>query len=166
MSRKINTRDLVNKIEKITRAKMLEQEVVSLDQFREFKKKMDPKVLLIVEDDETMRSALKRIFEAEGYIVKLVADGTQLSGVLDDSPIDLIMLDIGLPWIDGFELGKLMKENRDLKRIPLLYVSGNSSEEDVRRAFEIGADDFVKKPFDIDKIKKTVKTLLKLGEQV
>lgn len=165
MSRKINTRDLVNKIEKITRAKMLEQEVVSLDQFREFKKKMDPKVLLIVEDDETMRVALKRIFEAEGYVVKLVADGTQLSGVLDDSPIDLIMLDIGLPWIDGFELGKLMKENRDLKKIPLLYVSGNSSEEDVRRAFEIGADDFVKKPFDIDKIKKTVKTLLKLGEQ-
>lgn len=162
-SRRINTKELIEKIEKITRSKMAEQEVVSLDQYRELKKKLDPKVLLIIEDDETMRNSLKRIFEGEGYIVKLVSDGTQLSGILDDSAIDLILLDIGLPWIDGFELGELLKQHKILRHIPLVYCSGNTSEADVKRAFALGADDYIKKPFDIDKIKKSVRTLLKLS---
>jgi two-component system aerobic respiration control protein ArcA len=160
MIKKISTKDLVDKIEKITKEKMRQQEVVSLDQFRQVKKKFDPKVLLIIEDDETMRNAMKRIFEAEGYIVKLAADGTELGQVIDDKPVDLIMLDIGLPWINGFELGQLLKEHRDLKKIPLVFVSANTNEEDIKKAFALGADDYIKKPFDIDRLKKTVEALL------
>lgn len=163
MSKKINTKDLVSKIEKMTKARIASEPVVSLDQFREAKKKLDPKVILIIEDDETMRFALKRIFEPEGYILKMAADGTELSTVLDGDAVDLILMDIGLPWVNGFELAQLLKEHRDLKSIPLIFVSGRSSEEDIKKAFEIGADDFIKKPFDIDKIKKAVSTLLKLN---
>jgi len=112
--------------------------------------------------DETMRLALKRIFEAEGYRVLVAADGTQLSAVLDESPLELIVLDIGLPWINGFELCKLLKENDDLKKIPLVFISAKTSELDVRRGFEVGADDYIKKPFNIDEVKNTVRTLLKL----
>jgi two-component system, OmpR family, aerobic respiration control protein ArcA len=150
MSKKINTKDLVSKIEKMTKARIASEPVVSLDQFREAKKKLDPKVILIIEDDETMRFALKRIFEPEGYILKMAADGTELSTVLDGDAVDLILMDIGLPWVNGFELAQLLKEHRDLKSIPLIFVSGRSSEEDIKKAFEIGADDFIKKPFDID----------------
>jgi two-component system aerobic respiration control protein ArcA len=96
--------------------------------------------------------------------VKTAADGTQLAVVLDDTPIDLIILDIGLPWINGLELAKLLKEHEDLKHIPLVFVSGKTSEFDVKRGFEAGADDYIKKPFDIDKMKKTVHTLLKLSK--
>lgn len=164
MKKRIHTKDLVEKIEKITKARIAEQPVVSLDHFREAKRKMDPKVLLVIEDDETMRAALQRIFEPEGYILRMAADATELSTVLDDQAVDLVLLDVGLPWINGFELGQMLKEHRDLKSIPLVFVSGQSKDEDLKKAFEIGADDYIKKPFDVEKLRKTVRTLLKLNE--
>ena len=91
------------------------------------------------------------------------ADGTQLSSVLDDHPLDLIILDIGLPWINGFELAEMMKTHPDLKEIPLIFLSGRTSDADVKRGFEVGADDFIKKPFDLEKVKRTVNTLIHLN---
>lgn len=164
MSKRMNTKDLVDKIEKITKSRIASQPVVSLDQFRDADKKLNPRTLLIIEDDESMRAALTRIFESEGYVLKMAADATALAMVLDDNPIDLILLDVGLPWVNGFELAQLLKEHRDLKGIPLVFVSGNASDEDVKRAFSLGADDFIKKPFDVEKLRKTVRTLLKLNE--
>ncbi len=161
---KLNTRDLVAKIEKLAKEKMRQEDIVPLKDFRDLKQKQNQKCILVIEDDETMRSALKRIFESENYRVKTASDGTQLSTVLDDSPIDLIVLDIGLPWINGIELAKLLKEHEYLKNIPLIFVSGKVGDLDVKRGFEAGADDYIKKPFDIEKIKKTVATLLKLSE--
>jgi len=162
---RVNTKDLVQKIEKITKDRILKEGVVNLDEYRELKqKKQAPKSILVIEDDETMRNALKRILESEGYRAVTAADGTQLSTVLDDSPIDLIILDIGLPWINGLELAKLLKEHDDLKSIPLVFVSGKTGDLDVKRGFDAGADDYIKKPFDIDKIKKTVATLLRLSK--
>ena len=143
---------------------MQQEDIVPLKDFRDLKQKQNQKCILVIEDDETMRSALKRIFESENYRVKTASDGTQLSTVLDDSPIDLIVLDIGLPWINGIELAKLLKEHEYLKNIPLIFVSGKVGDLDVKRGFEAGADDYIKKPFDIEKIKKTVATLLKLSE--
>ena len=96
-NKRINTQDLVSKIEKMTKARIASQEVVQLDQFREVKKKLDPKVILVIEDDETMRLALKRILEGEGHVTKLAADATELSSVLDDHSVDLILTDVGLP---------------------------------------------------------------------
>ncbi|MBL7545249.1 MAG: response regulator [Bdellovibrionaceae bacterium] len=166
MTKKIDTKDLINKIEKITKARIASQDVVPLDKFRETKKKEEPKMILVIDDDETMRASIKRILESEGYAVRVAAQANELSDVLDDTPVDLILLDIGLPWINGFELAELLKETKDLKKIPLVFVSGQASPDDMRRAFMVGAHDYIKKPFDVDKLKKTVKTLLKIsGEE-
>ena len=108
-SRSISTKKLVDKIEKITKDKITKEKVVSLDDYRNLRKKEEPKTILVVDDDETMRQALKRLFEGEGYRVLVAADGTQLSQVLDEGSLELIVLDIGLPWINGFELCKLLK---------------------------------------------------------
>lgn len=163
--KKIDTKDLVKKIEKITKEKITQADVVSLEEYRSLvKKKKEPQTLLVIEDDETMRAAIKRIFEAEGYRVLPAADGTQLTTILDDSMVDLIIMDIGLPWINGYELAKLLKEHEELRKIPLIFVSGKTSELDVKRGFDVGADDYIKKPFDIEKIKKAVSTLLKISK--
>lgn len=163
MAKKINTEDLVKKIEKITRERLVKENVVDLSQYRDLKSSKEPKTILVIEDDETMRRALARIFEADGHSVRTAADGTQLSTVLDDHPIDLIILDIGLPWINGYELAKLLKEHKDLKDIPLVFISAKVSELDVKRGFEVGADDYIKKPFNIDEMKKSIDTLLKIS---
>lgn len=163
MSRKIDTKDLVQKIEKLTKERMAKSEVLSMEDIRKLKEHKISRTLLIIEDDETIRAALKRVFEGEGYKVLAAADGTQLSHVLDDSAVDLIMLDVGLPWINGFELAEMMKSNDDLKDIPLIFLSARTSDTDVKRGFEVGADDYIKKPFDIEKIKRTVNTLIHLA---
>ncbi len=163
--KKINASDLIAKIEKLAKSRMASGEVVELQNFRDLKKKVEAKVILVIEDDETMRAALKKIFEMDGFVVRLAADGTELSVALEDISPDLILLDIGLPWLNGFELAQMLKEHKDLKKIPLIFVSGKTSEEDIKKAFEIGANDFIKKPFEIEKLKKTVNTLLKISEQ-
>jgi two-component system aerobic respiration control protein ArcA len=160
---RIDTRDLVKKIEKLTRERMTENQVVSLSELRRLKTKETRHTLLVIEDDETIRMALKRLFEGEGYNVRTAADGTQLSDVLDGAPIDLIILDIGLPWINGFELAEMMRDHKDLKDIPLIFVSGRTSDEDIKRGFAAGADDYVKKPFDLERMKRTVSTLIRLN---
>jgi two-component system aerobic respiration control protein ArcA len=162
--RKINTKDLVDQIEKLTRDRITKESVVSLQDFRSATRKVEPKTILFVDDDETLRTGLKRIFEADGHRVLIAADGTQLSTVIDDSPIDLILLDVGLPWINGFELAQLMKQNEDLKHIPLVFLSGKTSELDVQRGFQAGASDYIKKPFEIEHLRKTISVLLKLNE--
>ena len=85
-------------------------------------------------------------------------------GALEDITPDLILLDVGLPWLNGFELAAMMKEHKDLKKIPLVFVSGKTSDEEIKQAFDVGASDYIKKPFEIEKLKKTVNALLKISE--
>lgn len=161
MAKKFITSDLINKIEKLTKQRMSEQPIVSLDQFRDAHKKMNPKNILIIEDDETQRLSLKRILEAEGYTTLLAADSAELTAVLDEEKeLHLILMDIGLPWINGFELAEMMKQHPDLKKLPLVFLSAQAEQQDFDRAREVGAADYIKKPFDIDKLKIVVSKLL------
>lgn len=165
MSKKIDAKELVAKIERLARERMASGEVVDLKSVRDFKNRKVKPSVLIIEDDETMRAALKRILESEGLDVRTAADGTQLGEAIGDKPIDLIILDVGLPWINGLELAKLLREHDSLKNIPLVFISGKTTEFDVKRGFEAGADDYIKKPFEIDKVKKTIRTLLELNKE-
>lgn len=163
--KKIGTQELIQKIEKLAKQRMTSDPVVSLDQFRELKRKIEPKTLLIIEDDESMQAALIRMLEPEGYVLRMARDATELTNLLDDSGIDLLLIDVGLPWINGFELAEMLKQHRTLKEIPLVFVSGQATDEDIKRAFQLGADDFVKKPFDVQKLKRTIQALLKTKEE-
>ncbi len=161
MTKKFSTEDLIKKIERLTKQRMAEQPVVELNQFRDVKNKLNPIHILVIEDDETQRASLKRILEADGYSVKLAADGAELTQILDDDhEIHFIIMDVGLPWINGFELAQLIKEHKDLKKIPLIFLSAQAEQSDFDRAREVGADDYIKKPFDIEKLKIRIRELL------
>ena len=160
MTKKLSTSDLIRKIEKLTKQRIAGQEVVALDQFRDAKNKIQPTTILVIEDEETQRNSLKRILESDGYQVKLAADSAELTSILDeDHEIHFIIMDVGLPWINGFELAQMIKEHRDLKKIPLVFLSGQSTDEDLQKAREVGASDYIKKPFDIDKLKTRIKEI-------
>jgi two-component system, OmpR family, aerobic respiration control protein ArcA len=161
MAKKFITSDLINKIEKLTKQRMSEQPVVSLDEFRGAHKKMNPKNILVIEDDETQRLSLKRILEAEGYTTLMAADSAELTAVLDEEKeLHLILMDIGLPWINGFELAEMMKQHQDLKKLPLVFLSAQAEQEDFDKARAVGAADYIKKPFDIEKLKTVISKLL------
>ena len=160
MTKKLSTSDLIRKIEKLTKQRIAGQEVVALDQFRDAKSKIQPTTILVIEDEETQRNSLKRILESDGYQVKLAADSAELTSVLDeDHEVHFIIMDVGLPWINGFELAQMIKEHRDLKKIPLVFLSGQATDEDLQKAREVGASDYIKKPFDIDKLKTRIKEI-------
>ncbi len=160
MTKKLSTSDLIRKIEKLTKQRIAGQEVVALDQFRDAKNKIQPTTILVIEDEETQRNSLKRILESDGYQVKLAADSAELTSVLDeDHEVHFIIMDVGLPWINGFELAQMIKEHRDLKKIPLVFLSGQATDEDLQKAREVGASDYIKKPFDIDKLKTRIKEI-------
>ncbi len=166
MSQKnLSIKGVVEKIEKMAKARMSEQDVVSLDKFRGLKDKNSPKHILLIDDDPTVRKSLVRALEKDNYKVLAIEDGTRLSEVLDPSiPIDFIILDIGLPWLDGYELASVLKESEELEDIPMIFLSGRKEEDDVKRGFEAGADDYIKKPFDLKQLKKTIETLISLRE--
>lgn len=161
MTKKFSTSAMIQKIEKLTKQRMAEQPVVELDQFRDVKNKMHPINILVIEDDETQRSSLKRILESDGYNAKLAADAAELTQILDeDHEIHFIIMDVGLPWINGFELAQMIKDHRDLKSIPLIFLSAQAESKDFDEARNVGADDYIKKPFDIDKLKARIRELL------
>lgn len=156
---------MIRKIEKLTKQRMSEQPVVELDQFRAAHKKIHPTNVLVIEDDETQRHTLKKILEADGYTSKLAADATELSHILDqEQEIHLIIMDVGLPWINGFELAQMIKEHHELKRIPLLFLSAQADPTDIERARQVDADDYIKKPFDIEYFRARVKELLDFND--
>lgn len=165
MSKKFSTSILINKIEKLTKQRMAEQPVVELNQFRDVKNKLNPINILVIEDDETQRSSLKRILESDGYFPKMAADAAELTQILDeDHEIHFIILDVGLPWINGFEIAQMLKEHKDLKSIPLIFLSAQAEDEDFQKAREVGANDYIKKPFDIDKLKTRIREILQDGK--
>lgn len=161
MTKKFSTTTLIQKIEKLTKQRMAEQPVVELNQFRDVKNKLRPTNILVIEDDETQRSSLKRILESDGYTAKVAADAAELTQILDeDHEIHFIILDVGLPWINGFEIAQMIKDHKDLKSIPLVFLSAQSEQNDLDKAREVGADDYIKKPFDIEKLKTRIRELL------
>lgn len=153
-------KSLRRKVEEIKRKKITEKKVVNLADFRQLKAAIDIRKVLVVDDDEVMRNALKRILEAENFNVLLAEDGLELSKVLETTRLDLVLLDVNLPWVDGYELCKLIKNHHALKQVPLILVSGRKTKEDVEKGFEAGCDDYVTKPFDIDFMMDVIKKLL------
>jgi len=153
-------KSLRRQIESIKRQKIVNKKVVSLSDFRELKQRIDTRSILVVDDDEIMRSALKRILENEGYKVVLAVDGLELSKILETTRLDMILLDVNLPWVDGYELCRLIKDHHSLKEVPLVLVSARKSKEDIQAGLDAGCDDYVTKPFDIDYMTGVINRML------
>ena len=156
----MSDKTLRKKLEAIKRQKIVSSKVVSLQDFRSLQSNVEVHTILVVDDDDIMRNGLKRILDGEGYNVVLAADGLELSRTLETTRLDLIVLDVRLPWVDGVELCQLIKTHYSLKSVPIIIMSDRRSREMVDRAIDAGADDFIAKPFEIDAILSIVNRLL------
>lgn len=161
-SKKIGVKEFVDRIAKLARERISAGHVVSLDELKKIKNQKAPPTILIIEDDESVRKAIVRLFESKKYRVLAAGSAVELLSVLYDTPIDLIILDVGLPWINGYEIAKMMKEHGDLRKVPIVFLSGNQDSDAMKKGFQVGAHDFITKPFDIEKVAKTIDVLLDL----
>ncbi|TCP91216.1 two-component system aerobic respiration control protein ArcA [Cricetibacter osteomyelitidis] len=101
--------------------------------------------ILIVEDEAVTRNTLKSIFEAEGYDVFEAADGARMHDILSEQDINLVIMDINLPGKNGLMLAR---ELREQEHIALIFLTGRDNEIDKILGLEIGADDYITKPFN------------------
>lgn len=105
--------------------------------------------ILIVEDHEDTRDMLRIALETEGYHVITAANGVKLLPLIREHRPDLILLDIMMPWVDGFELCRAIKENPDLKEIPIFFLTAKINPEDIETGFRVGASEYIQKPVNL-----------------
>jgi two-component system phosphate regulon response regulator PhoB len=119
-----------------------------------------PARALVVEDDEGNRLLLSRFLTGEGFTVEAVNDGPSALQALSTVPPDVVILDLGLPGLDGIEV--LRRIRRD-SGVPVLVLTGRDDEPAKLNGFEIGADDYVVKPFSLPEISARIRALLRRG---
>lgn len=105
--------------------------------------------VLIIEDDEHIAGLLKFLLERHGFETKLAADGRAATVLLEssDAPPTLILLDVMLPYCDGFELIAAIRAKAGWGQVPVIMLTAKSMERDIVRAFNAGANDYIVKPF-------------------
>jgi DNA-binding response OmpR family regulator len=119
--------------------------------------------VLIIEDDSTLLRALKDNFEAEQYQVQTCRDGRQgLSMALTRTP-DLLLLDLMLPGVNGYEICRSVRAQH--LEIPIIMLTAKGQEEDIIRGLELGADDYVTKPFSVRELLARAKAFLRRRQQ-
>jgi two-component system alkaline phosphatase synthesis response regulator PhoP len=118
--------------------------------------------ILVIEDDEDIANSIKYNLERSGpNEVYLALTGEAGLELCEDNEYDLLVLDLNLPGMSGFELCRALRRRRKTSNIPILMLSARSSEDDKVHGFDLGADDYVTKPFSMRELKARVAALLK-----
>ena len=115
--------------------------------------------LLVVDDDRALRDTLSRALRLAGYEVRLAESGSDALAEVGSGVPDAVVLDIGLPDIDGLDVCRILR--RDGNRVPILMLTARDAVSDRIDGLDAGADDYLVKPFDIDELKARLRALLR-----
>jgi two-component system response regulator MprA len=115
--------------------------------------------VLIIDDDRALRDALRRALALAGYEVDTAADGETGLARIADLPPDAVVLDIGMPGVDGLEACRRLRRGGD--RVPVLMLTARDAVEDRIDGLDAGADDYLVKPFDVGELKARLRALLR-----
>ena len=118
------------------------------------------KRILIVEDHENLLQLQSILLSAKGYEVVGAKDGREAINVIDTVPPDLVVLDIGLPGVDGYEVCRHIKARPETRHIPVVVITARKSREDLQKIDEAGADWYIPKPFKAAMVMETVQRFL------
>lgn len=119
--------------------------------------------ILLVEDDPNFGSVLKDYLQLHDYEVRLCTNGKRGWSAFQEERFDLCILDVMMPEMDGFSLARHIRNKQ--KSMPLFFLTAKSMKQDVVQGFELGADDYITKPFDSDVLLYKIKALLQRVQQ-
>jgi two-component system OmpR family response regulator len=117
--------------------------------------------LLVVEDDRMLLELIRRALTEDGFAVDVASDGEQAEPLAFMNDYDAVILDLVLPGKSGLQL--LQQMRREGRTTPTLILTGRRAKQDVVRALDIGADDYLTKPFDLDELKARIRALVRRG---
>ena len=122
----------------------------------------DARTILVVDDEDRNRRLMQAILEPLGHKTLLASSGEEAIAIAQSEPVDLVLLDLLMPGMDGFEVATRLKRGRETGLIPIVMVTVLQEVEDRVKALEAGADDFLTKPVDATEVKARVRSLLKV----
>jgi len=118
--------------------------------------------ILIVDDMQANISVLASMLK-DKYRIKLAKSGEKALEIVSGGGIDLILLDVIMPQMDGYEVCRVLKSNKKTRDIPVIFVTGNTSKEDEEKGFELGAVDYITKPSTPSTVRARVNTHINLS---
>ena len=119
--------------------------------------------ILVVEDDEMLMDLMQQTLELNDHVARGAVNGADaLANVAADAP-DLILMDIGMPTMDGYEATRRLKADPATRRIPVIALTAHASAADRQQALAVGADDYEPKPVDFDRLLGKINALLQRG---
>ncbi len=116
--------------------------------------------ILVVDDEEDLCDILKFNLELNGYEVT-VAYSAEEALSLDLSPFSLLMLDVMMGEMSGFDMAKIVRQEKEYSNIPIVFLTAKDTEEDMLKGFDMGADDYISKPYSIKEVLVRIKALLR-----
>ncbi|MDP4281400.1 MAG: response regulator transcription factor [Bacteroidota bacterium] len=122
----------------------------------------NPVRLLLAEDDRNLGNILKNYLEAKGYSTTLCINGQEASETFNKKEFDFCILDIMMPVKDGFTVAKEIRAVN--KKIPILFLTAKSMQDDKLKGFEVGADDYITKPFSMEELLLRIQAILRRTE--
>lgn len=122
-----------------------------------------PRKVLIIDDSALSRAELETAFTERGFQVELAPDGVEGLLRIDNAAPDLVMIDVLMPNMDGWEVCRRIRSHGAAKPMSIIVMTSKDSTETMLQAFEVGADEFLQKPMDVDELFAIVDKLL--GEQ-
>lgn len=120
--------------------------------------------ILVVEDEDNIAIALDYLMTREGYAHDRVASGADAMARIRDTRPDLVLLDVMLPEVSGYEICQAVRMDPDLGSVKILMMTARGSAIERRKGMALGADGFISKPFDLKELRQEVRRLLAVGE--
>lgn len=124
----------------------------------------EEKTVLIIDDIDTNIHTLIELFDGK-YDVLASLDAQNALEILNDEDVDVILLDINMPVMDGFEVCQKIKENPKTKDIPIIFITASTNEESIEKAYEVGGVDYITKPFKAREVLSRINNQLLLSEK-
>lgn len=121
---------------------------------------MELKKILIIEDDPEERLILSRELKKEGFIVYEAPTGEEGLRIFKEDKPDLVILDVVLPGIDGWEVLRRIKKGPLSRKVPVIMLTGKTEDRDKIKGYEIGADYYVTKPYNINRLLPVIKNMI------
>ncbi|GAB2520228.1 response regulator transcription factor [Nocardiopsis aegyptia] len=120
--------------------------------------------VLIADDDRAIRESLERALQLEGYTVRTAADGVQALAAVHSDPVDLLILDVMMPGVDGLGVARVLRAEKD--RTPILMLTARVETPDRVAGLDAGADDYLAKPFELEELLARLRALLRRSAHV
>lgn len=118
------------------------------------------KVILLAEDSPSIRKFVSISLKVKGFDIIQVSDGMEALEVLPSSSVDLVITDLNMPNIDGFELIRIIRSNEEYKEIPIIILSSLTANSEIKKGLECGANSYLVKPFDAKRMQYEVSKYL------